>query len=112
MAEVQNAPTFEQRTGTDNLAPAGQRPDDPAAPSQRMSDTDREQLKRLQAQDASERDEASRPTEENATHFMHLADGRVVPALSGSGTTYSEMVDDDNGGKREKFTAVIGTYSK
>jgi hypothetical protein len=111
MAEVQDAPSFAERTGAE-LAPAGQRPDDPAAPSTKMSDSDRETLKRLQAQDTSERDERSRPTEENATHFMHLADGRTVPALSGAGTTYSEMVDDGNGGQKEKFTSVIGTYAK
>ena len=75
-----------------------------------LSDNEVVQLERLKARQIEADRIASAPTKENATHWVHLSDGRVLPALSGAGTTYSEgkgTADDP-----EVFTQVIGVYPR
>lgn len=43
------------------------------------------------------------------THYMHLADGRVVGGYGG-GTHHSEAVTDENGRVSEKITRVVGNH--
>lgn len=44
------------------------------------------------------------------THYLHLADGRVVGGYGG-GTHYSEAVTDENGKVTENITRVIGNHA-
>jgi hypothetical protein len=109
------------------LFPAGQRPADPAAPSsfaertgvmadapapEPMSDEDKETLKRLQGMKSEQDNADSRPNDDNFTHYVHLADGRIAKSRSAAGTVYSENVDDGNGNKVEKFTAITGVHAR
>jgi hypothetical protein len=76
----------------------------------RMTDEERAQLKALQERSVAEENEESEPNEDNFTHHVHLADGRVVKARSGAGTVFSEGrgTKDDP----ERFTPIIGVYAR
>jgi hypothetical protein len=98
-------------SGVDDAEYPSSRFSNVSAPSTtgRMSDEDKAKLEQLQAQHAEDVRQESMPTEDNATHTVLLADGRVVLARSGAGTVYSENKDDGTG---EKFTGIIGVYPR
>jgi hypothetical protein len=81
----------------ENLAPAGQRPEDPAAPSLALTDEEIAEFRRLRAEDEARRnaeDEAARKAEAERpgpSHYLHLADGSVIES-AGTMTHYRGML--------------------
>ena len=90
------------------LVPAQQFPDRADAPS--MTEAELAELKTLQGKQAEVQRVASTPTLATATHYVHLADGRVVLANSAAGTIYSEGAGTAS--DPEKFTRIVGIYER
>jgi hypothetical protein len=82
----------------DDLAPAGQRPDNPAEPSKSgLTDEEVAEFRRLRKEEA-DRNQATKDAEEKAerekppvSHYLHLANGEVIES-AGVATHVNGMV--------------------
>jgi hypothetical protein len=93
-----------QPTTTDSVI------DQPPERGTGMTDEDKAQLAELQAKQAEDKRADSEPTEDNFTHYVHLADGRVKMARGAAGSVYSEGAGTQD--EPEQFTPVIGVYPR
>jgi hypothetical protein len=75
-----------------------------------LSDDEARQLTELQEKKNRQHTRETEPSDDNFSHYVHLADGRTVKALSGAGTTYSEGAGTQD--DPERFTRIVGIYEK